>query len=105
LLFGKAKRLSVDSIFTSIIMGINKTKILNSLCYTELVYGRINKKLCCQLSKSEIEKMLKAIINETPEAYFQRIGKNIYVTSQEKNIRITINYNTYRIITVDKLYN
>ena len=84
-------------------MDINKTEILNSLCYTELVYGRINKKLACQLSKAEIEKMLMAIINETPEKHFQRIGKNIYVTSQEKNIRITINSNTYRIITVDKI--
>jgi hypothetical protein len=84
-------------------MSINKPEILYRLCYTELVYDRINKKLACQLSKSEIEEMLKNIIKEAPKAHFQRIGKNIYVSSPEKNIRITINSNTYRIITVDKI--
>ena len=84
-------------------MSINKTEILNSICYTELVYERINKKLNTQFSKPEIEKMLFDIIKETPETFFQRTGKNVYVTSIEKNIRITINTNTYRIITVDKI--
>ena len=82
-------------------MSINKTEILNKICYTELVYERISKKLNSKFSKSEIEKMLFDIITETQEIFFQRIGKNIYVTSQEKNIRITINSNTYRVITVD----
>ena len=79
----------------------SKTEILNKICYTALVYKRINKKLNSKLSKSEIEEMLFEIIEETPEVFFQRIGKNIYVTSYEKNIKITINSNTYRIITVD----
>jgi DNA-binding beta-propeller fold protein YncE len=82
-------------------MSINKTEILNSICYTELVYERINKKIRGKFSKSEIEKMLFDIINETQEIFFQRTGKNIYVTNFQKNIRITINSNTYRIITVD----
>ena len=38
-------------------MNINKSEILNKICYTELVYGRINKKLGTQFSKSEIEKI------------------------------------------------
>ena len=80
-----------------------KTEILNKICYTELVYGRINKKLNSKFSKSEIEEMLFEIIKETQEIFFQRIGKNIYVTNNEKNIRITINSNTYRIITVDNI--
>ena len=84
-------------------MSINKTEILNNICYTELVYERINKKLNTRFSKPEIEKMLFDIIKETPETFFQRTGKNVYVTSIEKNIRITINTNTYRIITVDKI--
>ena len=84
-------------------MSINKTEILNNICYTELVYERINKKLNTRFSKPEIEKMLFDIIKETPETFFQRTGKNVYVTSLEKNIRITINTNTYRIITVDKI--
>jgi hypothetical protein len=42
-------------------------------------------------------------VKETQEMFFQRIGKNIYVTSQARDMKITINSNTYRIITVDKL--
>ncbi len=84
-------------------MNINKPEILSKICYTELVYQRINKKLNTQLSKSEIEKMISEILNETSENYFERRGKNIYVTHSEKNIRITINSNTFRIITVDKI--
>ena len=84
-------------------MNINKIEILDRICYTELVYERINKKLNGKFSKSEIEKMLFDIVEETPEMFFQRIGKNIYVTSHVQNIKIIINSNTYRIITVDKL--
>jgi len=84
-------------------MNIDKTDILSRICYTELVYDRINKKLDSKFSKSEIEKMLFDIVKETQETFFTRIGKNIYVTSSEKNIKITINSNTYRVITVDKL--
>ena len=84
-------------------MIINKSEILNKICYTELVYQRINKKLNTQLSKPEIENMLYDILNESPEKYFEKIGKNIYVTHSEKNIKITINLNTFRIITVDKI--
>ena len=84
-------------------MDINKFEILDRICYTVLVYDRINKKLNGNFSKSEIEKMLFDIVKETAEIFFQRIGKNIYVTNRERNIKIAINSNTYRIITVDKL--
>ena len=84
-------------------MSIKKSEILNKICYTELVYQRINKKLNTQLSKSEIEKMLFDILNETPEKNFEKIGKNFYATHSEKKIKITINSNTFRIITVDKI--
>lgn len=73
------------------------------MCYTELVYQRINKKLKTELSKLEIEKMLFDILNETQEKYFKKIGKNIYVNNSDNNIKITINSNTFRIITVDKI--
>jgi predicted transcriptional regulator YdeE len=78
-----------------------KTQILNKICYTELVYERINKKLNSELSKKEIEKKLFDIIKETNELNFQKTGKNIYVTNNERNIRVTINLNIYRVITVD----
>ncbi len=80
-----------------------KQEILSKICYTELVYGRINKKLKLNLSNSELEKMLLEIIRETDETDFQKRGKNIYITNQNQNIRITINSFTNRVITVDPL--
>ncbi len=84
-------------------MRIDKNEILNKICYTELVYDRINKKLNCKYSNSEIEKMLYEIIHDSDENLFQKTGKNIYLTNSEHNLRLTINSNTYRIITVDKI--
>ena len=84
-------------------MNINIPEILSKICYTKLVYQRINKKLKTELSKLEIEKMLFDILNETQEKYFKKIGKNIYVNNSDNNIKITINSNTFRIITVDKI--
>ena len=84
-------------------MSINKPEILKKICYTELVYQRINKKLKNHYSKKKKKKMLLDILNETQEKYFERIGKNIYVTNSDNNIKITINSNTFRIITVDKI--
>lgn len=84
-------------------MNINKAEILNNICYTELVYERINKKLNSKYSKSEIEEILFGIIKETEEMFFEEIGKNIYVVNVENNIKVTINSNTYRIITVDRI--
>lgn len=84
-------------------MHIDKKEILDNICYTELVYERINKKLNSRFSKPEIEQLLFKIIEQEKEASFLRIGKNIYVSSPENNIRITINSNTFRIITVDRI--
>jgi 20S proteasome alpha/beta subunit len=80
-----------------------KTEILKQICYTELVYERINKKLNKQLSKSEIEDLILTIIKETAETEFEKAGKNIYVTNKENQVRLTINSNNYRIITADRL--
>ncbi|PCI35935.1 MAG: hypothetical protein COB60_01145 [Flavobacteriaceae bacterium] len=80
-----------------------KKVILAKICYTELVYGRINKKLSIQLSKDEIEEMIFSIISETDEVNFQKTGKNIYITNKVRNLRLTINSYTNRIITADKL--
>ncbi|AWG23855.1 DUF3781 domain-containing protein [Flavobacterium kingsejongi] len=80
-----------------------KIEILDKICYTELVFARINKKLSLQLSKEKIIEMIDAIILETNEEQFQKEGKNIYITNKEKNIRLTINSYTNRIITADQL--
>jgi hypothetical protein len=80
-----------------------KKEILDRICYTELVYGRINKKLKIELSKDKIEEMIFSIILETDEVNFQKTGKNIYITNIERKVRLTINSYTNRIITADKL--
>jgi len=80
-----------------------KTEILNKICYTDLVYERINKKLNIQLPNDEIEKMIYKIIEETDNEKFQKTGKNIYITNNYRNVRLTINSYTNRIITADRL--
>ena len=80
-----------------------KKEILSKICYTELVYNRINKKLNLELSKQEIENLISKTLSETDESEFQKKGKNVYVTNSERNIRLTINSYTNRIITADKL--
>jgi len=80
-----------------------KSEILKHICYTNLVYNRINKKLNINLSKDKIEIMIHNIIRETEASEFHKKGKNIYITNNQKNVRLTINSNTNRIITADKL--
>ena len=80
-----------------------KAEILNKICYTELVYGRINKKLGLSLSKEKTEEFILDVIKETGESNFQKTGKNIYISNNSKNVRLTINSYTNRIITADRL--
>jgi len=80
-----------------------KSEILENICYTDLVYGRINKKLDKELSKNQIEELISTVIKETNESGFCKRGKNIYITNTDRNIRLTINSFTNRIITTDRL--
>ena len=84
-------------------MRINKKDILKNICFTELVYGRINKKLTTTFSKQEIDEFIVNLIKETEERYFVKIGKNFYVTNMLNKIKVTINSNTFRVITVDRV--
>lgn len=84
-------------------MKITKDEILKNHCYTELVYQRINKKLNTCLSKKEIEIFIKKILRETPVEGYIKKGKNFYITNKQNNIKITVNSNTFRVITVDSL--
>jgi hypothetical protein len=84
-------------------MVINKSEIIKNICYTKLVYSRINKKLNTSLSEKEIEKLILKILNDTNENSIIRKGKNYYVKNNSFNIMITINSNTYRVITVNKI--
>lgn len=83
----------------------NKEQIIENLCYTELVYGRINKKLGLTYTKDEIEELILNVLSECNESCYSRVGKNYYISNKDRNIRVTINSNTFRVITVDKLKN
>ena len=80
-----------------------KNEILKNHCYTELVYRRINKKLETNCSKEESEVLIEKILKETDSKHYEKIGKNFYITSKIQNIKITINSNTFRVITVDRI--
>lgn len=80
-----------------------KKEILEKHCYTELVYKRINKKLKINLNKIEVESLIKNVLQETDISNYIKNGKNFYVTNLISKIMITINSNTFRIITVDKI--
>ena len=82
---------------------INKKQIIDNHCYTKLVYQRINKKLNANFSEEETEQLIKKVLEETELAKFEKIGKNFYISNTNHNIKITVNSNTFRIITVDKL--
>jgi biotin synthase-related radical SAM superfamily protein len=77
-----------------------KETILKNICYTDLVYDRINKKLSARLERSEIEKLIFTTLSQTEDQYFVKIGKNYYVSNPENKITITINSHTFRVITV-----
>lgn len=84
-------------------MIIDKNKILKKHCYTKLVYQRINKKLGTSFSNKESEELIKKVLTETPLEHYQKKGKNFYITNIEFKIKITVNSNSFRIITVDRL--
>ena len=50
------------------------------LCYTELVYDRINRKLGIHLSPEEIEDFVAGIIGRTDTHFLQK-GKNYYIVN------------------------
>lgn len=80
-----------------------KETFLENICYTDLVYGRINKKLDQHFSKPQIETLVKRVLLNTAITNYEKIGKNVYVTNTESNIRLTINTFTNRIITADRI--
>jgi hypothetical protein len=80
-----------------------KNEIIQKHCYTKLVYQRINKKLKTSFTNKESEALIKKVLQETVIENYLKKGKNFYISNKAYGIRITINSNTFRIITVDKL--
>ena len=56
-----------------------------------------------KFSKEQIEKLIVDVIKKTDEKYFEKTGKNYYIANLEHNIRITVNSNTFRVITADRV--
>ena len=79
-----------------------REKILNGICYTELVYQRISKKLNQTLSKQEIEEYIYRIISSSDSEICKK-GKNYYITNTNDHVRITVNSFNYRVITADRI--
>ena len=84
-------------------MSINKSEIIENHCYTELVYNRINKKLGTNFSNKESEVLIKKILTETDLEYYEKKGKNFYISNKQHHIKITINSATFRVITVARI--
>ncbi|WP_333781132.1 DUF3781 domain-containing protein [Loigolactobacillus backii] len=78
-----------------------KHEITNSVCYTPLVYNRINKKLKEAFTNHQIEDLVKACINDADSIL--KKGKNYYVNCSNPGISLTINANNYRVITANNL--
>ncbi len=75
--------------------------ISEEICYTELVYDRIRKKLILNLSNDEIEVFIKdSIVNADK---IEHIGKNYYCSNSSTKTRVTVNSNNFRVITAYKL--
>lgn len=84
-------------------MVTDKKLIIKNICYSDLVYRRINKKLKVSYSKNDIEELIINLLINTPEINYSKVGKNYYIKNIDKKIRVTVNSNTYRVITVDRL--
>ncbi|OFI48504.1 hypothetical protein BG261_06295 [Floricoccus tropicus] len=78
-----------------------KNGILKNLCYTELVYARINKKLGFNIDNIAIENLILSLISDD-SSVIEKIAKNYYVKNYSENISATINSYTYRVITVNR---
>ena len=110
LLIGQSTGLSNldDTIANQDSMKVNQKEMLKNqdtlkVSAVDSALLRINKKLNIEFSKDKIEEIITAIILETDKDNFKKMGKNIYITNSERNIRLTINSYTNRIITADKL--
>ncbi len=78
-------------------------QIRKRLCYTPLVYQRFNQKMKTDYAQDEIESFINQVIDTCASEQIRRIGKNYYLINHSFNIRLTINANTFRLITINKL--
>lgn len=78
------------------------TQIKAHVCYTDLVYQRVNKKLKTDLSREGIEALVNEILMDDTSTVEKR-GKNYYVTSYSQRVCLTINSYNFRLITANRV--
>jgi len=78
----------------------NRDAFLQNVCYTPLVFKRVNKKLTTTFSDDDIKNLVNNIIND-PLTVIIKTGKNYYL--QNNSIELVINSFNYRLITANKL--
>ena len=78
-------------------------KVIQSrVCYTDLVYQRVNKKLNKDMTPAQIEALVQRVLNNELTSILCQ-GKNYYIEDKIKDVVLTINRNNYRLITINKL--
>jgi len=78
----------------------NRQEFLDNICYTDLVFGRVNKKLKTNYSIDEIKDLVNQIVSD-PETTINKQGKNYYL--QNKSIELVVNSFNFRLITTNKI--
>lgn len=79
-----------------------KSFVLEHLCYSNLVFGRINKKLKSNLSPKEIEEFVYRMVS-SDDCMIYKCGKNYYACNETTGVQITINSFNCRVITADTI--
>jgi len=77
-----------------------RSNFLENVCYTPLVFGRVNKKLNLAISNDEIKSLVQQIITDETTT-INKTGKNYYL--QNKTIELVINSFNYRLITANTI--
>ncbi|MBZ5992696.1 DUF3781 domain-containing protein [Leuconostoc gelidum] len=75
--------------------------IQSSVCYTPLVYERVNKKLSQIVSPTQVDELVTRVLNSEYASIISR-GKNYYIEERTEGVILTINKNNYRLITINK---
>jgi len=77
-------------------------KIIQSrVCYTPLVYERVNKKLSQIMLPTQVDELVTRVLNSEYASIISR-GKNYYIEERTEGVILTINKNNYRLITINK---
>ncbi len=82
---------------------MNRNTFVIDICYTVLVFNRVNKKLKTNWDVLTIKHIVNDILVSNDSNYKLQ-GKNWYVSNKNKNIELVINKNNYRLITDNRIF-